>query len=134
MRATKVISLILATALLTSAAGAKPPLRETEIDSALLSVGLADEIRKSCPDISARLIRALSTLRAIKARALALGYSEREIDAYRSSPEEKARIRALGEQRLEAEGVRAGQPESYCDFGRREIAKKSQIGELLRAN
>ena len=45
--------------LMATAATANPPLRDVPaIDDALLDLGIADEIRKNCPDISARLIRA----------------------------------------------------------------------------
>ena len=85
MCAKTIMSLILASALMASAAAAKPPLRDTVIDDALLSIGLADEIRKTCPDISARMVRALRTINGLKDQAMALGYSEAEIDAYRKS-------------------------------------------------
>ncbi|MEM8579471.1 MAG: DUF5333 domain-containing protein [Pseudomonadota bacterium] len=117
---------------MASAAAAKPPLRDTVIDDALLSIGLADEIRKTCPDISARMVRALRTINGLKDQAIALGYSEAEIDAYRKSEAEKARLRARGAARLKAEGVAPGDKEAFCAFGRREIEKGSQIGVLLR--
>ena len=50
-------------ALMASPVAAKPPLRDVPaVDDALLDLGLADRIRKECPDISARMIRALSYL------------------------------------------------------------------------
>lgn len=122
-------------AILASAVSAKPPLREVpEIDGVILSVGIADEIRKNCPDISARLIRAVSLVNGLKGTARSLGYTEAEIDAYRKSHEEKARLEAERDQYLTAGGVRAGAPETYCALGRAEIEKGGQIGALLRMN
>lgn len=132
MCAMKLMSLILASALVASAAAAKPALRDTVIDDALLSVGLADEIRKACPDISARMVRAVRTLNEIKQQALDLGYSQAEIDAYRRSDAEKERLRARGAERLAAEGVTPDDTDSFCAFGRREMEKGTAVGVLLR--
>ena len=69
--------------LLTGAADAKPPLRDVaEIDGALFDLGVADRIRKNCPTISARMLRAISYVHDLEQRARALGYTSEEIDAY----------------------------------------------------
>ncbi|MEM8655907.1 MAG: DUF5333 domain-containing protein [Pseudomonadota bacterium] len=116
-------------------ASAKPHLRDVpEIDGTLLAVGIADEIRKNCPDISARMFRALTLVNSLKGRARDMGYSEEEIDAYRKSDVEKARLKAARAAYLESGGVTAGQPASYCALGREEIEKGGQIGALLRMN
>lgn len=132
MRATL---LVLILSLAATSLPAKPPLRDVaEIDNALLAVGLADEIRKNCPNISARLYRAYRFVNGLKNRAVALGYSEAEIRAYRTSEAEKARLRQEGAAWFAANGVAPGTPESYCAVGRAEIEKDSQIGTLLRVN
>ena len=114
---------------------AKPPLRDVaEIDETLLAVGLANDIRENCPDISARVLKALVLLRNLKARANELGYSDDEIDAYRSSDVEKARMRTEGDAWLAAHGVTEGDAQSFCAAGRAEIEKDSQIGALLKVN
>ncbi|ASM72667.1 MULTISPECIES: DUF5333 domain-containing protein [Roseobacteraceae] len=118
----------------TTSVVAKPHLRDTPIDDGLLAVGLADEIRKACPDISARMLRAFGYINDLKSQAQALGYSEAEIDAYRKSDVEKARLKQRGDAYLAANGVVAGQPETYCALGRNEIEKSSRIGSLLRVN
>ncbi len=118
----------------TTAAVAKPHLRDTPIDDGLLALGLADEIRSACPNISARMIRALGYLNGLKSQAHALGYTDAEIDAYRKSDTEKARLKKRGKAYLAANGVVVGQPETYCALGRNEIEKSSQIGSLLRVN
>ena len=114
---------------------AKPALRDVpEIDETLLAVGLADEIRKQCPNISARYIKALRLVTGLRDKARNMGYTEAEIDAYRKSSVEKARLKAKGKSYLNANGVRVGDPQSYCALGRAEIEKSSQIGTLLRVN
>ena len=75
--------------LLTGAADAKPPLRDVaEIDGALFDLGVADRIRKNCPTISARMLRAISYVHDLEQRARALGYTSEEIDAYTDSDAE----------------------------------------------
>ncbi len=118
---------------LATADGGKPPLREVrEIDDGLLAVGIADEIRKECDDISARMFRALGYISSLERRARELGYTEDEIEDYVTSKEEKKRMRARGEAWLEAQGVNQSEPGALCALGRREIAKGSQIGALLK--
>ncbi|MCR8826466.1 DUF5333 domain-containing protein [Pseudosulfitobacter koreensis] len=133
----RLTTLVIGTALALSTATtamAKPHLRDTPIDDALLAVGLADEIRKSCPDISARMIKAFGFLNGLNNQAQAMGYTSAEIDAYRKSDAEKARLKKRGQAYLAANGVVAGQPETYCALGRNEIEKSSRIGSLLRVN
>jgi hypothetical protein len=61
---------------------AKPPLRDVaEIDDALMVLAIADELRKSCDGISARMIRALNRIEGLKGRARDLGYSSEEVKA-----------------------------------------------------
>ena len=115
-------------------AAAKPALRDVpEIENTLFAVAIADEVRDQCGTISARMLKALTTLRKIKARANALGYSDAEIRAYIESDNEKARMRKKGESFLKQSGVRLSDPETFCAFGRAEIAKNSAIGALLKA-
>ncbi|WP_189679810.1 DUF5333 domain-containing protein [Seohaeicola zhoushanensis] len=117
------------------AAAARPALRDVpSIEDALFAVAIADAVRDNCGSINARLIRALSFLRQIKAEANALGYSDDEIRAYVESDTEKARMKKKGKAFLAANGVTPDKPETFCTFGRAEIAKNSAIGALLRAN
>ena len=113
---------------------AKPPLREVaQIDDALLDLGIADRIRKECPDISARMFRAIAYVRDLQRDAKALGYTEAEIEAYTDSDAEKDRMRARGAAFFAARGVDTSDPQSYCALGKTEIQKGSRIGSLLRA-
>ena len=114
---------------------AKPHLRDVpSVDGTLLAVGIADEIRKNCPDISARMLKALNVIRGVGEQARALGYTEAEIDAYRKSDAEKARLKAKRDAYLTEAGAVSGAPEGYCALGRTEIEKGGQIGALLRMN
>tara|TARA_R110002124_G_scaffold283764_1_gene460127 strand:+ start:134 stop:535 length:402 start_codon:yes stop_codon:yes gene_type:complete len=129
-----VMMALLGASMLTTPAWAKPPLRDVAaIDDALLDVGLADAIRKGCPTIDARLVKATTFLWKIKGQANDLGYSDAEIDAYRKSDVEKARLKARGRAFFKARGVDTSDPQSYCALGLEEIQKQSRIGSLLRA-
>lgn len=131
----RAMTMALILSLTAGAVSAKPHLRDVpEIDGTLLAVGIADEIRKNCPDISARMFKALTLVNSLKGRARDLGYTEDEIDAYRKSDTEKARLKAKRAAYLEDGGVTAGQPATYCALGREEIEKGGQIGALLRMN
>lgn len=121
-------------ALLAAPVAAKPPLRDVPaIDDALLDLGIADRIRKNCPDISARMLTAIGYLYGLKDKARELGYSDAEIEAYVDSDAEKARMKARGAAFFKARGVDTSDPQSYCALGRAEIQKSSRIGSLLKA-
>ncbi len=123
--------------LLTICAGeatAKPALRDVpKIDNGLYTVGLANEIRRKCPDISGRIFKGISTLRALKAEATQLGYTDAEIEAHVSSDVEKDRLRARAKKYMKDQGF-AQNRKGYCALGRAEIEKKTAVGALLRAN
>lgn len=122
-------------AMLASAACAKPSLRDVpEIENTLFAVALADEIRDNCSSLSGRYLKGFGVLRRLRSRANALGYSDAEIRAYVESDAEKARMRTKGHKFLAAQGVDYNNPETFCAFGRAEIAKSSAIGVLLKAN
>ncbi len=131
MRIMMVATLILG---LAQPVAAKPALRDVpSVDDGLFAVGVADIIRKGCPDISARLFRAVQYLRSLEAQARSLGYTNDEIDAHLDSDEEKERLRARSRVYFEQHGVNAGDTASLCTLGRKEIAAGSAIGKLLRA-
>ena len=129
-----VTSAILAIVLSVTSVAAKPPLRDVPaIDNALLDLGIADRIRKECPSISARLLKAVGYVRNLEKQAKAMGYTKAEIEAYTDSDAEKARMRAKGAAFFKAKGVDTSDPQSYCALGNAEIQKGSRIGSLLRA-
>jgi len=115
-------------------AAAKPHLRDVaEIDDGLLWVAIANEIRERCDDVSARMVRAMVTLRGLHTRAKALGYSDDEIEDYVTSKAEKTRMRHRGEAYLASTGVSLDQTDQVRALGRREIDRNSAIGVLLKA-
>ena len=119
---------------LATAGAAKTPLRDIRaIDDNMLAVALALEVDKKCGEISARKIKGLNFLFSLKKKANSLGYSDAEINAYRKSPNEKARIRANGEAYVKSKGFNPKVSADLCKFGHAEIASRSTIGSLLKA-
>jgi len=124
----------IAFAVPATAAEAKPHLRDVpEIETALFTVALANEVDKKCDSISGRRLKGYKQLFDLRSRANQLGYSDAEIRSYVESDTEKARMRSKGEEFLQTQGVDINKPETFCAFGRAEIAKSSAIGALLRA-
>ncbi len=112
---------------------AKPPLRDVKpIDDGLFAIGLADQIRKNCPQISARLLTALSALQKLNQTAKEMGYTQAEIDAHVGSDAEKDRLRARAAQYMASKDLKVDQA-GYCALGQEEIARNSTVGVLLRA-
>lgn len=119
---------------LATAAVAKTPLRDVKaIDDNMLFVALALEVDKKCGDISARKVKGLNFLFSLKKKANSMGYSDAEINAYRKSSKEKARIRSKGEAYVKSKGFNPKSSADLCKFGHAEIAKRSTIGGLLKA-
>ncbi len=135
MRCVKLIGPALALCLLvSSAAAAKPPLRDvTYVDDGLFQIAVADVIRKGCSDIDGRIFKAIGILRDLHNHALSLGYTRTEIEAFVDSDVEKDRMRARGAELFSARGVNPDNPEDLCRMGREEIASQSPVGQLLRA-
>lgn len=97
------------------------------------NVGLADELRKNCDQIDARLFRAFSYIKSIERFARDAGYSDDQIDQFVDNKEEKKRLRSRIRADLAKRGASSKSPEGYCTVGREEIAKGSAAGRLLRA-
>lgn len=127
-------SALLAVALLATPAAALPPLsQERHINDSLVQARVADMLRRGCPTLDARVIRAFSEARKLKRYALDQGYSEAQIDAFLDSRDERRRIYAEADRYMTANGVVSGQPETFCRLGRQEIARKTIAGSLLVA-
>jgi hypothetical protein len=133
MRTILIAGLIALGCAAPAAATAKPPLSEVKaINDGLLALGIADEIRNTCDDIDARLWQAYGFIGELLRSAEDLGYSRDEIETFRTSKAEKKRLRKLGEAYLAENGVSPDDPDSLCRLGREEIARGSQIGQLLQ--
>lgn len=121
--------------VLTGAADAKPSMRDVpEIENMLFIVAIANEVGKKCDRLEGRWLRGYNMLFKLRRRANQLGYTDSEIRDFVESDVEKDRLRAKGYRYLKSEGVVVNNPETFCTYGRAEIAKSSAIGALLKAN
>lgn len=125
-------SVLSATAPLAATA-LEPLSQQRYINDRLIAARVADRIRRECPTIDARLVRAFSEARALKRYARGQGYSEAQIDAFLDSRTDRQRIYASAEAYMAGKGVVAGDADSYCRLGRDEIARGSVTGTLLVA-
>ena len=107
--------------------------QEVEINEGLIAISMADRIRTSCPEISARFIEAFIFLKSLESKALALGYDGSEIKAFINDADEKDRVLGLAHARLTTIGALPDQPATYCTVGLAEIQTGSAIGKLLKA-
>lgn len=129
-----VLAVVIALASPAMANTDKPHLSENaELNDTLFAILVADEIRKQCDSISGRVLKGIGMLWALVQDAQELGYSQEEIDAYRNSEEAKAALRERGAVLMTLKGVSYDDPETFCRWGREEIADASLIGSLLRA-
>ena len=117
-----------------AAASNLPPLIEDQhVVQEFVAAAVGDEIRKNCPTISARVLTVIGRINELSGYARDRGYSSAEIDAFRESPANKAELNRRRDAYLAANGVVAGDAESYCRLGRSEIEARSRIGTLLRS-
>ncbi|MBB96229.1 MAG: hypothetical protein CML68_16760 [Rhodobacteraceae bacterium] len=116
-------------------AQAKRPIRDVpELYEPLFYIAIANEIRKTCPNISERRMYGISQLWQLKNRANQLGYSDKEIEAFYESEEERARMAKRGEAYLARFGADRDDEASLCAFGLSEIERNSAIGVYLKEN
>ena len=107
--------------------------QEADINNRLLEIAVADEIRKSCDVISPRIFTAWRRMQALKAEAIARGYTEAEIEAYVNDKDEKRKMRARSDAYVREHEAEPNDAQSLCRLGKEEIAKQSRIGSLLVA-
>ena len=105
---------------------------EPHATAMLVEARVADRVRRECSSIDGRMLRAISEARQLKAWANGRGYSDDEIRSFLDSREQKDRIYALAETRLQRNGAVPGQPETYCIAGRAEMEAGTLAGSLLR--
>ncbi|MCY1125929.1 DUF5333 domain-containing protein [Frigidibacter sp. RF13] len=124
---------LIASGLLGAAtAAAKAPLGEVSyITDRLVAARVADRIRKTCPTIGARFIRAYSEARALQDWALEKGYSREEVKTFLKDKAEKKKIYARAENYLAAHGATPENVEGFCALGRKEIAGGTIAGSLI---
>lgn len=109
-----------------------PLAEEPHINEQLMAAAVGDVIRKTCPDISARMVTVYFKAKELETYARDAGYGEEEVKAFLKNKAEKARIKALAAEYMAANGVVEGDVKSYCTLGRAEIRKDSLIGSLLK--
>ncbi|MFN3273506.1 MAG: DUF5333 domain-containing protein [Paracoccus sp. (in: a-proteobacteria)] len=126
---------LIAVALLaaTPAAAQAPLAQNAYVTDRLMQARVADLVRRGCPSIDARMVRAFREARALKRYALDQGYSEAQIDAFLDSREDRQRIYAQADRYMVERGVVNGQPDTFCRLGRDEIARQTVAGSLLSA-
>jgi len=113
---------------------AKEPLSNVDyINDRLFAAAVGDQIRRNCDRISARMLRVLADANRLKNHAVALGYTEAEINAYVKNDAEKAKMKQRRDAYLADNGALGQGAEAYCALGRAEIARGSLIGSLLKA-
>ena len=131
----KTLALTLGLLMAATPLAAKEPLhKNATVISGFYAIGLADEVRKNCDEISPRMIRAYNYLRALQKWAKDNGYTDAEIDELVDNRAEKEALRTRIRADLKDRGASPQTPEGYCTVGREEIAKNSAAGRLLRAN
>lgn len=109
------------------------PLKDVPyVSEGIIATGIAYEIGRVCPSLTARVLAGIFFLSELQSHAYGLGYSKAEVDAYINDKDEKLRLEAIARTRLVAMGAVVDQPETYCTVGHQEIAAESQIGKLLR--
>lgn len=104
------------------------------VDDGLKVVAIGNAIRKTCPTIEARKIRAIGYMHGLADMARKAGFSDDEIKAHVDNPTEKARVKAAAAAYLAARGAKVGDAEGHCAVGRAEIERNSQVGRLLKVN
>jgi len=119
-------------AALAAVAQAMTPLnQENHINDTLISAGIADQIRKNCASVNARMLRVLRRTKQLEQYARDAGYTEPAVRAFLNSKVEQQRVQAAVDSYLAENGVVRGNEATYCSLGRAEIANDSLIGQLL---
>lgn len=125
----------LLTATLTPATAQQVPLERNQVvRDGFYVIGLADEIRKNCPSISPRLVRAYSALKDLERYARENGYTEADVKELEDNDAAKDALRAEIRADLAARGASGTNSAGFCQVGREEIARNTPAGRLLKEN
>lgn len=112
---------------------ALPPLSEDPVViNGFYAIGLADEVRKNCPRIEPRLLRAYNYIKSLESYAREKGYTDAQIEELTDNKAAKESLRKQIRSDLAERGAVPGNPEGYCAVGLQEIAQDSAAGRLLR--
>jgi len=128
------MALLSALAAPATAADARSLRDLKAVDDGLKIVAIGNAIRKTCPTIEARRIRAFGFMQGLADTARKAGFTDAEIKAHVENPTEKARVTAAAAAYLAARGAKPGDANGHCAVGRAEIERNSQVGRLLRMN
>ena len=134
MLAKRTLAILVVAMTLASPAAAAQGLRDhVEINNGLLLVAIGNAIRKTCPTIEPRRIRAMGYMRGLYNTARQAGFNDDEIRAYVENDAEKDRVKALADRWLVNQGATPGDAASVCAVGMAEIGRNSQLGRMLYA-
>lgn len=118
----------------SQAAAAQSLAQDPTVRQGFYAIGLADEIRKNCPSITPRLVRAYTFLKSLESYALQSGYTQDDIEALKDNDAARSQLEAEIAADLVARGATPGNPAGYCQVGREEMARGTAAGKLLRGN
>ena len=77
----------------TPAAALAPLHKNPTVVNGFYNIGLADEVRRNCDQIDARMFRAFSYIKSIERFARDAGYTAEEIDQFVDNKSEKEKLR-----------------------------------------
>src|SRR5690554_530754 len=106
---------------------------EKDINAGLLTMSIANKIRRECPTISGRLWEARAYANQLKDMAKQRGYTNAQIDSYINDSAEKAKMRERRNAYYKSKGASNHDPASLCRLGLEEIKNGGQIGAFLKA-
>lgn len=121
--------------MIAGSAAALPALSDVkEVRDPLIITAVAWEISETCDTIRPRKIRGIQYLYGIRSKALKLGYTSAQIEAYVDDKAEKDHIEGLARQQLRVmirDIGKTADPDANCALGREQIKKNTLIGRLL---
>lgn len=131
---TRIFAAICLLAAGSQAAAAQSLAQDPTVRQGFYAIGLADEVRKNCPSIAPRLVRAYTFLKSLESYALESGYTQDDIEALKDNDAARSQLEEQIEADLAARGATPGNAAGYCQVGREEMARGTAAGRLLRGN
>jgi hypothetical protein len=113
------------------ASAGHPLWDDAKISNGLFNLAVADQVRRNCSSISGRMLRGFDHANGLYKHAQSLGYSRAQVKEFIDNKDEQNVLRARVKRYFSANNATVRQKNGLCDLGRREIKKKSVIGELL---